>query len=121
MGDALGYNAGSQVALLNVNGGTVENATGSNEGYHTSFNLTGGTMRSFGGGYYNINAADDGGIYGITSNASSTTSLISGGISVRGGKSGLQFCPGNDSEWSRPPGLRADHQQCHRLRRARAY
>ncbi len=41
--NALGYTAGTQVATLNINGGTV-NTTGAlgDEGFITSFNLTGG-------------------------------------------------------------------------------
>ena len=50
-------------------------------------------MTSSGGGYYNINAGDDGG-YGITSNASATTSLISGGINVRGGNLNFNVAQG---------------------------
>ncbi len=87
--DALGYTAGTQVTTLNVNGGTVDNAALSasgnrNQGYRTSFNLTGGTMINSGGGNYLI-AAGDATAPGLTSNASATTSAITANLSISGG------------------------------------
>ena len=84
--NVLGYNAGStgSVSTINVNGGTVTNAANSGivgQGYLTNFVLTGGTV--------NATAATPGAIsfntgYGITSNASATTSLWSAPITTRG-------------------------------------
>ena len=82
--DALGYTSGSQVTALNVNGGTVDDATNGSEGFLTSFNLTGSTMKSSGGGFYNI-YPNGTGTPGIITNASTTTSTISGGLDIRGG------------------------------------
>ncbi len=69
--DALGYGAGVCVGTLNVNGGTVTNMSGGNEGYLLNINLTGGTVSSSGGNYV-FNAG-----YGnISSMASSVASVI---------------------------------------------
>lgn len=76
--DSLGYNAGVQVATLNLNGGTFNNSLNANQGYRTNVNLTAGTMTSTGGGRFNFTTG-----FGITSNASATTSLISSGIDIR--------------------------------------
>ena len=95
--NALGYNAGTQVTTLNINGGLV-NVSGNNgdEGFITSFNLTGGTLAyaTTNGSAYQINAADAS-APGITSNASSTTSLISGGLNIRGGTLGFNVASGS--------------------------
>ena len=84
----LGYTAGTQVTTLNINGGTV-NTTGAlgDEGYLTSFNLTGGTLAYTGTNATNAYqiAAADATAPGITSNASATTSLISGNVNIRSG------------------------------------
>ena len=82
--DALGYSSGSTVTAVNVNGGTVNISSTGNEGYLTSFNLTGGTLRSTGGGAYNLYPGGTSSP-GITSNSSGTTSMISGMIDIRGG------------------------------------
>ena len=76
--DTLGYNAGSQISQLNLNGGTFDNGVSGNQGFRTNFTLTGGTMSSSGGGAFNFTVG-----YGITSVASATTSTISGGIVLR--------------------------------------
>jgi fibronectin-binding autotransporter adhesin len=78
--DALGYTLGTQVPTVNVNGGTIDNATTGNQAYRTNFVLTGGNMTSSGGGKFNFTTG-----YGITSNASANTSTISSGIVVRDG------------------------------------
>jgi autotransporter-associated beta strand protein len=74
----LGYGDGSQVSVVNVNGGTLDNATTGNQAYRTSFILRGGTMSSTGGGSYNFSPG-----YSITSTASSTGSLISASLQQR--------------------------------------
>jgi autotransporter-associated beta strand protein len=80
VGDALGYNGtGNDINLVTINGGLLNDAVNANEGYLTNFNLNGGTMNSSGGGSYNLNTG-----YGINSLASSTTSTINGGVTVRG-------------------------------------
>ena len=82
--NALGYTAGTQVTTLFVNGGTVNvNGNQGDEGYITAFNLTGGTM-AYASGAYQI-AAGDATAPGITSNASATTSQITGGVNIRSG------------------------------------
>lgn len=79
--DALGY-SGNYVNVVNVNGGTINNATTGNNAYATNFFLTGGTMSSTGGGRYNFDANNG---YGITTLASSTSSVISAPILIRTG------------------------------------
>jgi len=74
--DAVGYNVGSQIAQLNINGGTFDNGVNGNNGFRTNVALTGGTMTSTGGGSFLFTT----GGYGITSLASSTTSTISSGL-----------------------------------------
>ncbi|MEO7934381.1 MAG: autotransporter-associated beta strand repeat-containing protein [Chthoniobacterales bacterium] len=74
--DAVGYNAGSQVAQLNLTGGTFDNSGNGNEGFRTNVALTGGTMTSTGGGSFLFTV----GGYGIASLASSATSTISSGL-----------------------------------------
>ena len=76
--NALGYNDGVQVTTVNINTGTINNNTSSDQGYRTNFVLTGGTMRSSGGGTYNFLNG-----YGISTLASATTSTISSGIHLR--------------------------------------
>lgn len=94
--NALGYNAGQQVTTLNINGGTVS-VTGNqgDEGYLTSFNLTGSTLAyaSTNGSAYQISAGDAT-APGITSNASATTSVISGGVEIRSGNLGFNVASG---------------------------
>ncbi len=97
--DALGYTAGTQVTTLNVNGGTVDNAAltssgNRNQGYRTSFNLTGGSMTNSGGGNYLV-AAGDATAPGITSNASATTSLITANVSISNGTLGVNVASGS--------------------------
>jgi autotransporter-associated beta strand protein len=74
--DAVGYNVGSQIAQLNLNGGTFDNGGNGNEGFRTNVALTGGAMTSTGGGSFLFTV----GGYGITSLSSSTTSTISSGL-----------------------------------------
>ncbi|BCU75482.1 autotransporter-associated beta strand repeat-containing protein [Luteolibacter sp. LG18] len=76
--DCLGYTAGSQVEPLNVAGGIVNNTTNGNQGYRTNFNLTGATVNSSGGGAFNFTTA-----FGITNNASATTTAFNAPISLR--------------------------------------
>ncbi|MGC3989741.1 MAG: autotransporter-associated beta strand repeat-containing protein [Chthoniobacteraceae bacterium] len=76
--DALGYNAGSQVTTINVNGGTFDDGVNANQGYRTNFNLTGGSVTSTGGGQINFTVG-----FGITSNASATSSVWSAPILLR--------------------------------------
>ena len=98
-GNALGYTAGTQVTTVNINGGTVSvNGALGNEGYLTSFNLTGGTLAyatvdATGNSAYQL-AAGTTPFPGITSNASATTSLISGGLNIRGGNLGFNVASG---------------------------
>ncbi len=97
--NALGYNSdGSQVTLVNINGGTVNALIGAgNEGYRTSFSLTGGTLAdadtSSANNSYQF-AAGDATAPGITSNASAITSLISGGLNIRSGNLGFTVAKG---------------------------
>jgi autotransporter-associated beta strand protein len=77
--DALGYNAGACVSVVNIYGGTLTNS-GGNEGYRTVFNLMGGTMSSSLNGY---NMYPPGGA-AINSLATNVASTISGNIILRG-------------------------------------
>jgi len=83
-GDAIGYNGGASVTILNVNGGTFNDQVNANQSYITSWTLTGGTVASPGGGAINFNTG-----YGITNFASSTLSTWSAPIVIRG--TGLPF------------------------------
>jgi len=74
--DAVGYDVGNQVSLLNLTGGTFDNGGTGNEGFRTNVALTGGAMTSTGGGSFLFTT----GGYGITSLASSTTSTISSNL-----------------------------------------
>lgn len=74
-GDSLGYTPGVQVTTLNLNGGTFNNAVAGNQGYSTNVTMTGGTLSSTGGGSFYFNVG-----FGLTSNASSTTSMVSSPI-----------------------------------------
>ncbi len=75
--DALGYDGGNFVPVINVNGGTVTAATATfNEGYLTAYNLTGGTVN--GAALFRFSPANPmaPAALGITSNASATTSVF---------------------------------------------
>ncbi len=77
--DALGYGNNSvSVTTVNLNGSVLDNATSSNNSYITNYVLNGGTMSSSGGGSYNFSTG-----YGITTLASTATSVISSGIAIR--------------------------------------
>ncbi len=76
--DALGFNTGTSINTVNVNGGTFNNSVAGNNAYLTNFNLTGGTISSSGGGSLNFSAG-----FGISSLASTTTSTVSAPIIVR--------------------------------------
>ncbi len=98
--DALGNTStATSVTTLNVNGGTVDNTSTGNEGFLTSFNLTGATMSSSGGGSYNI-AAGDASAPSITTKASGTTSTISGGIAIRSGNLPFNVAAGTTASHS---------------------
>ncbi|MEI7909981.1 MAG: autotransporter-associated beta strand repeat-containing protein [Verrucomicrobiota bacterium] len=79
-GDALGYSSGLRVDTVNINGGTLT-GLGGNQGFSTNFILTGGTMAATAGAY-NFDSVNG---YGVTTLASSSASLISGGIAIRSG------------------------------------
>ncbi len=83
--DDLGYNAGGVVTTITANGATVSNTSGGNEGFLTSYNLTGSTISSTAPttgtnagtvGTYVFNTTSTTPPT-ITSNASATTSTIS--------------------------------------------
>ena len=77
----LGFNTTGQptTTAVNIVGGVIKNTSGWNQGYSTNFYLTGGTMSaSNGAGPFQFNGG-----YGITSNASTATSLVSAGLLSR--------------------------------------
>ena len=85
--NALGFTAGQSVTTVNVNlGGTISNTfagspSTSNQGFLTSFNLTGGTVSSVGGSFnFNVGATT---APTITSNASTFLSTFSAPIVIR--------------------------------------
>jgi autotransporter-associated beta strand protein len=80
--DAVGYNAGVCVSAINVNGGTLTNSSGGNEGYLMDINLTGGKVTSSGGNY--VFSAQTTPVYGINCNPSPVTSLFSAPIHFNG-------------------------------------
>ena len=83
--NALGYTAGVCVTTVYINGGTMTSAGGGNatdQGYFTSFVLTGGTV-NYSGTAANDAINFDGSTYGITSMASSTASTWSVPITLR--------------------------------------
>lgn len=79
-GDNLGYNSGQCTTPIDINGGTLDNAYNGNNGYLSTFNLTGGTMSSSGGGAYNFNGSSS----ALNSLATNVVSTISGPILLRG-------------------------------------
>ena len=84
----LGFNTTGQATTTTVNivGGVINNTSGGNQGYSTNFCLTDGTMtHSNGAGPFQFNNG-----YGITSNASTATSLISAGLLSRS-SAGIAF------------------------------
>ncbi|MCB1130425.1 MAG: autotransporter-associated beta strand repeat-containing protein, partial [Verrucomicrobiae bacterium] len=82
--DALGYDSGTSVTQINLNGGTLDNAVAGNNSARANWTLTGGNMTSTGGGSFHIGYQ---GANTITSNASATTSTISGYVVLRSGNS----------------------------------
>ena len=87
-GDAIGYAGGtnSYVTAININGGLLYMTQATWDGFTTNFNLTGGTMSGIappGGPYWPAYNLAPG--YGITTYASTATSLIGTCIYGRGG------------------------------------
>lgn len=80
--NTLGSGSGFCVTTLNVNGAVIDNANGYDNGYTTNFVLNGGTMSSSGGGNYDFTTG-----YGITTNASTATSVISSALTSQSGNS----------------------------------
>lgn len=76
--DAIGFSANVCASPVNIIGGTLTNSSGANEGYITTFNLTGGTMSSSGGSY-NFNGTNS----AINSLATNIVSTISGPVLLR--------------------------------------
>jgi len=74
--DALGY-GGNSVNTVNIDSGTLANASGGNEGYNCSYNLNAGTMSSSGGSYVLSGQT-------ITSIASVNPSVVSAPLTLRG-------------------------------------
>lgn len=78
--NALGYTSASvSVTNVNINGGTLNNGSGGDNGYYTTFNLTGGTMT--GGGYWIFGSAANS---AVNSLASPVVSTIGGNIYLKG-------------------------------------
>lgn len=90
--NAFGYNSGTSVTAANINGGTLNTTAAGDQGFNTTFNLTGGTLTSNGGtssptaasywvlGRINAGAPDND---AVNSLASSTTSTIAGRLHLR--------------------------------------
>ncbi|MFD0892094.1 autotransporter-associated beta strand repeat-containing protein [Luteolibacter ambystomatis] len=76
--DALGYTVGTQVTTMTLNGGTFNIGLNGNEGFTTNVFMTGASLTSTGGGQFNFTNG-----YGLTTVASSTTSLVSAPINIR--------------------------------------
>ena len=72
----MGYNAGLCLTPINIIGGTLTN-TGGNQGFISTFNLTGGTMA--GAGAYNFNGASS----AINSLATNVISTIAANVAMR--------------------------------------
>ncbi|OYV06756.1 MAG: hypothetical protein CFE26_04605, partial [Verrucomicrobiales bacterium VVV1] len=91
--DAIGFTATTNVTTVNINGGRINNAINGNNGLNTNFVLTGGTMAetvaTTGTAGYNFTTGS-----GITTNASSITSTISGRLVIRGGSLGFNVADG---------------------------
>ena len=89
-GDALGYSSGLRVDTVNINGGTLTDL-GGNQGFSTNFHLTGGTMAAIAGTYHfdSVNG------FGVMTLASSTASVISGGITIRSGSLPINVAAGS--------------------------
>ena len=88
--NALGYTGGVAVSAVYVNGAMIDSAVSDNDAYITSFYSTGGTISSTGGGTYHFSNG-----FGVTTYASTATSLISAGITIRdGGTMPFNVAPG---------------------------
>jgi autotransporter-associated beta strand protein len=92
IGDALGVTAGVQASPVNIVTGTMNNAVSGNQGYTTDFYLTGGRMTSTGGGTFHFNARS------LNSLASSTQSVVSAGITIRGSPLTISNAVGTTSD-----------------------
>ncbi len=77
-GDAIGYNSGACVTTVSISGATLNNGVSAHSSYATNYVLTGGSITSSGGGQYDFTTG-----YGITTNASNTTSVITAPIDIR--------------------------------------
>jgi len=99
--NALGTILGQRVDVANVNGGTLNTTATGDQGFNTTFNLTGGTLTSNGGvssaaatSYWLLAKAADGTASdAVNSLASSTTSVIAGRLHLRddNGQSNVNF------------------------------
>ncbi|MEI7903040.1 MAG: autotransporter-associated beta strand repeat-containing protein, partial [bacterium] len=76
--DALGYQSGTAVTQVNINGGTLDAATTGNNGLIANFSLTGGTVSGTGRMDFSTG-------YGITTLASGTSSVFSAPMMLRDG------------------------------------
>ena len=85
VGDALGYSAGQCATPVNIIGGTLDNASGINQGYITTFNLMGGLMTNSvatdGTHGFNFNGSSS----GLNSLATNIVSIVSGNVVLRSG------------------------------------
>lgn len=92
VGDSFGYNPGSKVDTLNINGGVVTHDSGSNLTLSSAIvNLTGGTLQSTGAGaidFYDAQALGNGypdANTAVNTSASENTAVIAGTIHLRQG------------------------------------
>lgn len=95
--DSLGYNPGTQVTTLNINGGRVDNPTtgnNRNQGFRTSLNFTGGALTNSGGGDFRM-AAGDATAPSLTSNASGTTSTMTPNTDITNGTLAVNVAAGS--------------------------
>lgn len=77
--NAFGFTSNStSVTTVNINGGTLESTASGDQGWSQVFNLTGGTLTSVGSSYWDLGAGA-----AVNSLASSTQSVISGGLILR--------------------------------------
>jgi autotransporter-associated beta strand protein len=78
--NALGLSSGSSVTTVFINGGFLDNPTAGSQGFVANLSLTAGTMTASGGGAYQFSTSGA----TITTNSSTSSSVISGGLNVLG-------------------------------------
>lgn len=81
--NALGWAGGQKVDVININGGTLTTASGGDNGWGVTVNMTGGNLAAAQSGYYYTMGSNS----AINTLASADTAVISAGLKLREGNS----------------------------------